>query len=89
MFKRLYFLKTTTFFMCVIVVCFVSSTTLAQDIKWSWNNPGEFYLYSLFKKGSSPFLGGGDADSYGNYIYVNRTDFIATMELLLNNLITN
>ena len=73
MFKRLCFSKTTTFLMCVVVVCFMSSTTFAQDIKWSWNNPGEFYRYSLFEKGSSDFLGGGDADSYGNYIYVNRS----------------
>ena len=74
MFKKMHFLKTMASFMYVTVVCFMSST-FAQDIKWSWNNPGEFYLYSLFKKGPSVFLGGADVDSYGNYIYVNRTDF--------------
>ena len=71
MFKKLLFFQTTTSFIWITVVCFMSST-LAQNIKWSWNNTGEFYLYSLFKKGASAFIDGGDIDSYGNYIYVNR-----------------
>ena len=75
MFKKLHFSQTTTSFICVTVVCLMSST-FAQDIKfikWDWKNPGEFYLYSQFKTGASEFLGGGDVDSYGDYIYVNRT----------------
>lgn len=70
------FLK-ITHFICIVVICTILNAT-AQDIKWDWNNPGEFYMYSLFKKDSTAFLGGGDADSYGNLIYVNRSDWGGT-----------
>ncbi len=52
------------------------STVFAQDITWSWQNPGEFYLYSEFKLNSSEFKSGGDVDSYGEFIYVNRTNAV-------------
>lgn len=35
---------------------------------------GTYYQYAVFEKDSSPFLGGFDVDSYGDYIYVNRSD---------------
>lgn len=66
------FSKAIVVFICIGVLCLSSSTTAQEDIKWSWNDKGEFYLYSEFIRGSSEFKGGGDVDTYGNLIYVNR-----------------
>ena len=65
------FIKTIKISLCVGLFC-LTMNLVAQDIKWSWNNLGEFYLYSKFATGSSKFKGGGDVDTYGNLIYVNR-----------------
>lgn len=34
---------------------------------------GTYYQYAVFDTGSSAFLGGNDVDSFGDYIYVNRS----------------
>ncbi len=34
---------------------------------------GTYYQYAVFQMGSSAFKGGNDVDSYGDYIYVNRS----------------
>ncbi len=67
------FLKNAAVFICIGIACLTVST-VAQDITWSWSNLGEFYMYSRFPQGSSQFKGGGDVDTYGNLIYVNRYD---------------
>ncbi len=38
----------------------------------STNPTGTYYQYALYTEGSSPFLGGCDIDSLGNYLYVNQ-----------------
>ncbi|MBI4701835.1 MAG: hypothetical protein HY744_11895 [Deltaproteobacteria bacterium] len=45
---------------------------------------GTYYQYALFDTGSTPFQGGYDVDSYGNYLYVNRGGKldVYTIELL-------
>ncbi len=44
---------------------------------------GTYYQYAVFQTGSSAFLGGYDVDSYGDYIYVNRSSYLNVYKVTL------